>query len=487
MDSNADVDISKTFGWIGLGAMGFPMAQQLHKKIPSNRVIYVYDIDTSAVERFIKATTAVEQEAGDAKAKVVAAGCAKEVAEKADCIVTIVPEGTHVKSVFLTPDIGILAANDISGKIFIDCSTIDIATSLFVAQSVQFYHQSTNPRLPAPHFFDAPVSGGTAGASRGTLSILLGCSPTSPRLALLTRILRTMGTHIHVLGGPSLGLAAKLSNNYLSGLIALATSEAMNLGMRLGVDAKVLQKCFSTSSGGNWVNDTVNPVPGVCPDAVTSRGYEGGFKVQLMKKDMGLAIDAANQVGARIVLGHVGYAAYAAASEDLRCRDKDSRVVYRWHLQPLRIEEEEKETEDGTVYVHRYYTDVPNPDMEQRKKKGHETVEECIYEGKSRNPKWRPKARPSREEFLRKGCIRRDYTKRRLRRPVAFEGQELKADQESEGQQVLVSVIFALEEWPADLNVLSFAVEQIQKRVLVNLVWDGIDSINRLKENYRGV
>ena len=70
------------------------------------------------------------------------------------------------------------------------------------------------------------------------------------------------------------------------GMIALATSEAMNLGMRLGVDPAVLQRCFSTSSGGSWVNDTVNPVPGVCPDAVTSKGYEGGFKVRSSRELM---------------------------------------------------------------------------------------------------------------------------------------------------------------------------------------------------------
>ena len=83
------------------------------------------------------------------------------------------------------------------------------------------------------------------------------------------------------MGGPSLGLAAKLSNNYLSGLIALATSEAMNMGIRLGLDPLVLSRCFQTSSGSSWVNEKVNPVPGVCPEAVTSKGYEGGFKVSV--------------------------------------------------------------------------------------------------------------------------------------------------------------------------------------------------------------
>lgn len=185
---------------------------------------------------------------------------------------------------------------------------------------------SSNP----PHFYDAPVSGGTAGAMKGTLTFMVGASQDDPYFPLLKEIFSFMGSSIYAVGGRSLGLAAKLSNNYLSGMIALATSEAMNLGMRLGIDPKVLSDCFNTSSGGSWVNSTVNPVPGVCPEAVTSKGYEGGFKVQLMKKDMGLAIEAANEVGAKLVLAEAGLSAYTAASNDPRCRDKDSRVVYRW-------------------------------------------------------------------------------------------------------------------------------------------------------------
>jgi 3-hydroxyisobutyrate dehydrogenase len=107
---------------------------------------------------------------------------------------------------------------------------------------------------------------------------MVGAAADDPTFPLIKQILSFMGTTVNPCGGPSLGLAAKLSNNYLSGLIALATAEAMNMGMRCGLDAKVLSDCFATSSGSSWVNSTVNPVPGVCPDAVTSRDYQGGFK-----------------------------------------------------------------------------------------------------------------------------------------------------------------------------------------------------------------
>lgn len=153
-------------------------------------------------------------------------------------------------------------------------STIDPATSLVVGKAVAASYE-----IDAPKFYDAPVSGGTAGAEKATLTFMVGAAAENPTFPLLKEIFSYMGTSINATGGPSLGLAAKLSNNYLSGMIALATSEAMNLGMRLGLDPKVLSDCFSTSSGGSWVNSTVNPVPGVCPEAVTSKGYEGGFKV----------------------------------------------------------------------------------------------------------------------------------------------------------------------------------------------------------------
>jgi len=166
-----------------------------------------------------------------------------------------------------------------------------------------------------------------------TLTFMVGIEKNSPHIPLLWYIFSFMGKSLHAMGGPSLGLAAKLSNNYLSGMIALATSEAMNLGMRLGLDPRTLSDCFATSSGGSWVNSTVNPVPGVCPNAVTSKNYQGGFKVQLMKKDITLAIAAAREVDAKLVLADAGLAAYTAASDDPECQDKDSRVVYRWYVE----------------------------------------------------------------------------------------------------------------------------------------------------------
>jgi len=266
---------------------------------------------------------------------IVCCSSSREVAERSSIIFTIVPEGSHVRKVFLDPTSGLLSgvpapASDASTensppvkpKTFIDCSTIDPATSLSVAQAVED---------AGAKFYDAPVSGGTAGAEAAKLTFMVGASPSSAHFQeTVEPLLKTMGSNIVCVGAPSLGLVAKLSNNYLSGIIAIATSEAMNIGMRHGIDPKVLSECFSRSSGQNWVNDTVNPVPGVCPNAVTSRGYKGGFKVQLMAKDVRLAVEAAHSIGAKTVLGETALETYKSAAADPNCKDLDSRVVYKW-------------------------------------------------------------------------------------------------------------------------------------------------------------
>ncbi|KAJ6586898.1 NAD binding domain of 6-phosphogluconate dehydrogenase-domain-containing protein [Mycena vulgaris] len=307
--------VPKSFGWVGLGAMGWPMANQLLKNNAANLVIF--DVDQSLLNRFVR-----EAPAG----RVKIASSSSQVADESEWIFTIVPEGKHVREVYLTAETGLLAG-DISGKVFIDCSTIDITTSIAVGEAVR----SSGPENGPARFYDCPVSGGTAGAAKGIITFMVGVAADDPWFPLIRSILSTMGKSIIPMGGKGLGLAAKLSNNYLSGIIALATSEAMNLGMKLGIDPKVLSDCLDKGSAANWVNSTVNPVPGVCPDAVTSKNYEGGFKVQLMEKDMRLAEEAARHAGSRLVLAETAIAAYSSAASDPSYRDKDSRVVYKWY------------------------------------------------------------------------------------------------------------------------------------------------------------
>ncbi|KAI5123994.1 hypothetical protein M0805_006405 [Coniferiporia weirii] len=303
-----------TVGFVGLGNMGWWMALNLRRSLPKTTTLYIYDIVTSILDDFVAHARAFSL------GTVVACRDAHDVA---DVTFTIVPEGSHVRAVFLDPKDGLLVG-EIGGKTFVDCSTIDTATSLAVSKAVT---QSS----PSAHFYDAPVSGGTTGAEAGTLTFMAGASEDDANFQTLVKpLIKMMGKNVFCLGGPSLGLVAKLANNYLSGTLAIATSEAMNLGMRHGIDPKLLSEVFKKSSGNNYTNEFHNPVPGVCPNVPTSRGYKGGFKIQLMVKDFTLALGSAKEVDAKLVLGESGLAAYTAASQDPRCRDLDSRVIYRW-------------------------------------------------------------------------------------------------------------------------------------------------------------
>ncbi|CAO2650105.1 Nn.00g013970.m01.CDS01 [Neocucurbitaria sp. VM-36] len=302
----------KTLGFIGLGAMGKPMLEHLANKLPPESRIWVYDV----------AEQVVHDVCDTFPERVLRGKSAKDVAQQVETIVTMVPEGSHVRSVYLDPENGV-CCTDISNKLLIDCSTIDTATSLAVKD-----HIAQN--FPSASFYDSPVSGGVVGAIKGTIAFFLGCADSDPNLERLTYLMGLMGKQVIACGGPSLGLAAKLSNNYLSGVIAIACSEAFDMGMRSGLDPRTLAKVYAAGTAQNAICDKFCPVPHVYPEAPSSGGWKQGFKVQLMRKDFALAVDMAKRVGSRNVLGDVGLETYTGAANDPRCRDLDSRVVYRY-------------------------------------------------------------------------------------------------------------------------------------------------------------
>ena len=235
----------------------------------------------------------------------------------------MVPEGKHTRAVYLHPETGVLAATDLSGKILIDSSTIDTSTSLAVGSE-------TKTRHPQAFFYDAPVSGGVAGASKGTITFMIGCADSDPRLPLLKTLMSLMGHNIYTCGGPSLGLTAKFCNNYLSSSITLLNAEMFNFAIKSGMDPRVLQSILRTSTGCSRNQDIANPVPGLSPQAPSSRGYKPGFKIEYVKKDIGLAIEACERVGAKLFVGTHVWNTYVEAGKDERCAGMDSKVVYRY-------------------------------------------------------------------------------------------------------------------------------------------------------------
>ena len=109
----------------------------------------------------------------------------------------------------------------------------------------------------------------------------------------------------------------------------LAVSETLNLGVNLGMDPKLLSGIIQGSSGSCWSNNTYNPVPGVMENVPSSRDYNGGFGISLMRKDMGLAVEAARESGSPVLLAGVAGEFYQIVSNDKQLAKKDFSVVYK--------------------------------------------------------------------------------------------------------------------------------------------------------------
>lgn len=274
-------------GFLGLGNMGGPMALNLLK---AGHQLSVFDLVAASVEHLVEAGAS-------------AVGSPAEMAKgDSEVIITMLPASQHVKAVYLGED-GLLA-NVKAGVLLIDSSTIDPISAREVADAAV---KHGNPML------DAPVSGGTGGAAAGTLTFMVGGKQADFDRA--QPILAAMGKNIVYCGGAGNGQVAKVANNMLLGISMIGAAEAMNLGVSLGMDAKVLAGIINTSSGRCWSTDTYNPFPGVIETAPASRGYTGGFGTDLMLKDLGLATEAAKQARQPVMLGAAAQQIYQTFSQ----------------------------------------------------------------------------------------------------------------------------------------------------------------------------
>jgi 3-hydroxyisobutyrate dehydrogenase len=260
--------------FIGLGHMGAPMARNL---IKAGHALSVFDIVAANVDALTAAGAS-------------AARSPKDCAGQGEIVITMLPSSPHVKAVYLGDD-GVLAGAQ-QGATLVDCSTIDPHTARGVAAQCL---ERGNPMA------DAPVSGGTGGAEAGTLTFMVGGS--QPVFEQIAPLLSSMGKNIVHCGPAGTGQVAKICNNMLLGITMIGVAEAMNLGVALGIDAKVLAGIINTSSGRCWSSDTYNPYPGVMENAPSARCYTGGFGADLMLKDLGLAADAARQARQSVVMG----------------------------------------------------------------------------------------------------------------------------------------------------------------------------------------
>jgi len=258
--------------FIGLGNMGGGMAANLAK---AGHEVAAFDLSQPALDR-----------AGDNGCSI--ADSADAAVAEAEAVVTMLPAGKHVASVYRDSIIGKAPTS----AILIDCSTIDVAT----AKSIESEASAAGYTM-----VDAPVSGGIAAADGGTLTFMVGGSDEGFDRA--KALLDKMGKAVIHAGGAGAGQAAKICNNMLLGATMAATCEAFVLAEKLGLDPQTFFDISSKASGQSWSMTSYCPVPGVGPETPADRNYDGGFAAALMLKDLKLAMEAAKEAGAYTPMG----------------------------------------------------------------------------------------------------------------------------------------------------------------------------------------
>ena len=272
--------------FIGLGNMGGPMAGNL---LGAGHTVTVFDLVPEAC-------------AGLAEQGAAVADSAQAAIEGAEYVVSMLPAGKHVKSLYLGDD-GLLARLDGSVTV-LDCSTIDAPTAREVGEAAA---------VAGIGFMDSPVSGGVAAAKAGTLAFMCGGDAMTFEKARV--VLSAMGRNIFHAGPAGAGQVAKGCNNMLLAIHMIGTCEALEMGARNGLDPKVLSEIMLASSGRNWSLEVYNPYPGVMEGVPASNDYKPGFMVDLMVKDLGLAMDIAGQAGVDNQMGQLARQLYEAHQE----------------------------------------------------------------------------------------------------------------------------------------------------------------------------
>ena len=270
--------------FIGLGNMGGGMAANLVK---AGHDVNAFDLAEAAL-------TAANANGCQTFVNV------REAVVGVDVVVSMLPNGKIVESVYEEDVIGYAP----TGAILIDCSTIDVATARAVADF------AGNRGFA---MVDAPVSGGIAAANAGSLTFMVGGAHEGFRRA--EPILAAMGKAVIHAGQSGAGQAAKICNNMLLGASMIATAETFAMAEKLGLDLQTFYDISSKASGQNWSMTSYCPVPGVGPASPADNDYHGGFATALMLKDLKLAMEAAESVGAETPMGKRAAELYQAFAD----------------------------------------------------------------------------------------------------------------------------------------------------------------------------
>ena len=285
-----------TVGWIGIGNMGWPMARNAKQ---AGIDIVVYDVDQGRMGKFA--------EEFDAKR----APTLRALAEMCDVVVTIVPDGKIVRQICLGE--GDRLADGLKpGSIVIDMSSSAPTGTRELGDDLH--------KLGVT-LIDAPVSGGTVGAEKATLSIMIGGSDEAA-IAKVESIFRATGKNVFRCGSLGCGHAMKCLNNYLSAVGLTAANEALVIGQKFGLDPATMIDIINVSSGRNNSTETKYH------QRVLPRTYGSGFSAALMAKDVGIASGLAGDQEAFAPLLHTLNDIWQQASAQLPGVDHEVTIEY---------------------------------------------------------------------------------------------------------------------------------------------------------------
>ena len=291
--------------FVGLGNMGYSMAANLR----SNGIkVAGFDTNKSVMEKFISENGGENFDSLESAAK------------ESQAIITMLPNSKIVKEVW---ESAITTAKP--GTYFIDSSTIS---------PIDAHQLSKNIKSKGFIAADAPVSGGVMGAQKATLSFMVGCE--KEHYANVKTFLAPMGKNFFYCGDNSNGQVAKICNNLCLGITMAGLSESLSLGVKLGIDPKILSEIMSVSSARCWSLDTYNPIPNIMSNVPSSRDYENGFSMELISKDLKIAMECAEKVNLESKLSKLTLEQY----ENLRKNypNKDFSYIYKWIIDKSQVE-----------------------------------------------------------------------------------------------------------------------------------------------------
>ncbi len=262
--------------------MGLPMAKNL---MNSGKKVKVFDVSSSMIDKAKKENLSVAENVDSL------------IEQDLSFVITMLPEGKNSEEVYLGKN-GIIKKVP-KNCLLIDCSTIDIETSIKIGKKAQ------EEKIK---MIDAPVSGGVMGAKKATLNIMVGGSKEAFEIAL--PILNIMGKNIFHAGEMGCGNGAKICNNMSLGITMIAASESLMLAKRLNIDVKKVHEIMKNASGNSWPISVYPPVPGLIEGTPSSNNYRPGFSTAMMTKDLKLANIISKSVKAKTPLGEMALKIY---------------------------------------------------------------------------------------------------------------------------------------------------------------------------------